>query len=134
MGQKDYQQCMVIKKLIELKQYDIVLHVCDTVREPNGLAMSSRNMRLSTAEKKEAVQIINTLNLIKASLTPGDLEELVKSATSSLESNNFKVDYVAIADAETLAPIVNWNGQKKLVGLIAAYLNDVRLIDNIALN
>jgi pantoate--beta-alanine ligase len=133
MGRKDYQQCMVIKKLLELKGSDTRLIVCDTVREPDGLAMSSRNMRLNPQEKKQALHIIHTLTELKNTMLQGELHPQLSRATDSLEAHGFKVDYVAIADAENLAPVSNWDGRQQLVGLVAAYLNEVRLIDNIAL-
>src|SRR6478672_4850752 len=96
MGRKDYQQCMVIKKLIELKQHSCELVVCDTVRESSGLAMSSRNMRLTDQEKKQALLIIETLRGIKSKLVPGDMNGLLQDATDTLTAGNFKVDYVSI--------------------------------------
>ena len=136
LGQKDYQQCMVIKKLVELmgKTGDIKIQVCPTLREPGGLAMSSRNLRLSTEEKERATLIYKTLEYIKTAIKPGDLTLIKKEAVSRLTTAGFKVDYVEIADAETLELAQNWDGKKKLVALIAAFLNDVRLIDNLVLN
>lgn len=134
MGRKDYQQCMVVKKLIELKSHPCQLIICDTVREPGGLAMSSRNMRLDEQEKIKALDIINTLTNLKAKMLPGNTKPIVDNATARLESNGFKVDYVAVADAGNLSPVEHWDGEQKIVGLVAAYLNEVRLIDNIALN
>lgn len=133
MGRKDYQQCMVVKKLISLKNHTCKLIICDTVREPEGLAMSSRNMRLNAAEKTQALFIIQTLNKLKTELHEGDLNSDMNNAIHHLESKGFKVDYVAIADAETLELMHEWDGQRNLVALAAAYLNEVRLIDNITL-
>jgi pantoate--beta-alanine ligase len=65
LGRKDYQQCMVIGKMMELRQYKIRLDICDTVREKEGLAMSSRNMRLNEVERKQALRIIESLMFIK---------------------------------------------------------------------
>lgn len=134
LGQKDYQQCMVIKKLISIQQYPVKVNICKTIREESGLAMSSRNIRLSTAEKKRATLIYETLLQIKKSIQPGELAELKNNMINKLAKNKFKVDYVAFADAENLLPVVNWNGKQKLVALIAATLNEVRLIDNMPLN
>lgn len=133
MGQKDYQQCMVVQKMIEITQSPVQLVVCDCVREESGLAMSSRNMRLSEAQKKQALHIIKCLRTIQSNLKPGEMHTLTKAAFTLLEKEGFKVDYVAIADAQTLAPVSNWDGQQKLVALVAAYLQEVRLIDNILL-
>lgn len=133
LGQKDYQQCMVIRKMIEEKGHPTRLQVCDTVREPDGLAMSSRNMRLNTAERQQALHIIKTLKTIRQELRPGNIKQLKKNGVEYLEQNGFKVDYVEIADTGTLATVDEWNGQQPLVALAAAFLNEVRLIDNLVL-
>ena len=133
LGRKDYQQCMVIKKMMADKNYDIELNICDTVRETDGLAMSSRNMRLNEMERQKALCIIESLILIRNNIVPGELDYLKKEAAGFLEKNGYKVDYTEIADAETLELQHKWDGKKKLVALVAAYLNDVRLIDNIIL-
>jgi pantoate--beta-alanine ligase len=130
LGQKDYQQCMVLKKLVELKQLSTEVVVCPTLREADGLAMSSRNMRLSPSDREKAVSIFKTLSHIKNSVKPGNLEELKKKATTDLNASGFKTDYIEIADADTLELKDDWNGKTKLVTLCAAFLNDVRLIDN----
>ncbi|MES2432035.1 MAG: pantoate--beta-alanine ligase [Bacteroidota bacterium] len=131
LGQKDYQQCMVIQKLIELKQFDIQLEICPTQRETSGLAMSSRNMRLSDAEKKQATKIYETLQLIKKDIRPGELNSLKEKAIDILLQHGFKIDYIEIADSKTLKTVENWDGTRSLVALAAVYLNDVRLIDNL---
>jgi pantoate--beta-alanine ligase len=133
LGRKDYQQCMVIGKMMQLRHYNIRLNICDTVREKDGLAMSSRNMRLNEVERKQALRIIEALTLIKNNIKKGNIEALKKEASLFLESNGYKVDYTEIADAETLELQHEWDGKKKLVALVAAYLNEVRLIDNIVL-
>ena len=134
LGQKDYQQCMVIKKLIELKKYPTLIKIIPTVRETSGLAMSSRNMRLSDVEKKTALQISKNLFFIQKEIRPGDTTSLAEKVTNHLTAEGFKVDYVAIANAENLEPVTLWDGKSTLVALIAAYLNEVRLIDNLLLN
>lgn len=134
MGQKDYQQCMVVSRLLSIVQSAAQLHTCPTLREPDGLAMSSRNTRLSTDERKNAVAIYHTLLFLKNNIQPGSTEALIKSGENMLKQNNFRIDYVAIAGAETLAPVTHWNGQQQIVALIAAFQNDVRLIDNMLLH
>jgi pantoate--beta-alanine ligase len=133
LGQKDYQQCMVIKKLIELTNTPTELIICATQREESGLAMSSRNMRLSDNEKNNAINIYNTLHLIQKEIQPGNLHQLKQKATEYLTSKGFTVDYVEIANTATLQLMDNWNGSTPLIALAAAFLNDVRLIDNIIL-
>lgn len=129
MGQKDYQQCMVVKRLIEITGTDTELVACPTVREPDGLAMSSRNLRLSPEQRITAVQIYKTLLYIRNNTGSLKIEELKKNAQLQLEEKGFKVDYVEIADAETLQAPKN----EKLVALIAAFLGEIRLIDNMIL-
>ncbi len=133
LGKKDYQQCMVINKMIADNKYKVRLELCETVRESDGLAMSSRNMRLNKTERTDALKIIETLEIIKKDIKPGNLEGIKINAKNYLTKNGYKVDYTEIADAETLVIVSDWDGEKKLVALVAAYLNEVRLIDNIIL-
>jgi len=134
MGQKDYQQCMVVDRLLTLMQSSTVLHTCPILREPDGLAMSSRNTRLSAKERERATGISRALNYIKQNIKPGNFDDLIATATNMLIGQEFKVDYVAIADAQTLELMKAWNGQQKIVVLIAAFQHEVRLIDNMLLN
>ncbi|PZR25174.1 MAG: pantoate--beta-alanine ligase [Citrobacter freundii] len=136
MGQKDYQQCMVVKKLLELTGLEktIQLKIAPTLREQSGLAMSSRNMRLSESERTGAVAIFSTLDLIRRTIAPGNTEELKQRAVNDLIKQGFRVDYVEIANADTLEPVTTWDGNTKLVALAAAFLGEVRLIDNLLLN
>lgn len=134
MGQKDYQQCMVVDRLIKIIHSETVLHACPTLREPDGLAMSSRNIRLTSEEREKATAIFRTLTYIKENIQPGDLSNMIKTAAFILLQNKLKADYVEIADTDTLHQVTYWNGNQKLVALIAAYINEVRLIDNMALN
>ncbi len=134
LGQKDYQQCMVIKKLVGLTQLDTKINICPTLREADGLAMSSRNMRLQPADRKLALKIFEALSFLKNNIKPGDLAALKERAVIMLTGTGFKVDYVEIADADTLEILSNWDGATKLVALAAAFLGDVRLIDNMVLN
>jgi pantoate--beta-alanine ligase len=133
LGQKDYQQCMVIKKLVELENIKTTIHICPTLRETTGLAMSSRNMRLTDEEKKQACKIFETLFYLKTNIKPGDLAELKQTAVNNLNGAGFKVDYLEIADADNLEIITQWDGNRKLVAVAAAFLGAVRLIDNLLL-
>lgn len=134
IGQKDYQQCMVIKKLIETTHLNINVIIGSTVREPDGLAMSSRNMRLNNEERKKAVKISEVLFFIKKEIKSGYIEDLKERAVNYLSAEGIKVDYIAIATADTLEVLENWDGKCPIVALAAAYLNEVRLIDNMLLN
>lgn len=136
LGQKDYQQCMVISKLLELTGLDktVSINISPTLREKDGLAMSSRNVRLDAESRKKAPSIYQSLHSIKKNYQPGDLTQTREQAATFLSQNGFKVDYVEIADAVNLQPVDTWDGKQKLVTLAAAFLKDVRLIDNILLN
>lgn len=134
LGQKDYQQCMVITRLVELMGEKIKINICPTQREADGLAMSSRNMRLTAEQRKTAVTIYNCLLSIKKNIKPGNTNGLEQETISMLEKAGFKIDYAEIADANNLSPVNHWDGKQKTVALIAAFLDEVRLIDNMLLN
>jgi pantoate--beta-alanine ligase len=136
LGQKDYQQCKVIRKLLELTQLGdtINIEVVPTMREPDGLAMSSRNKRLGAKARLKAATISNVLKNIMTNIKPGNLNELISKSVDQLESSGFKVDYIRIADAETLNSVSNWDGKLPIVALVAAFIDGVRLIDNMILN
>lgn len=140
MGQKDYQQCMVVQRLLELRGMPTRLHRCPILREPDGLAMSSRNMRLTPEQRQKATAIYKALQSIRngwggaerttAATVP--VSTLIAAATGLLETAGFRVDYVSIADATTLEPLDFRSG--RAVALIAAFLGEVRLIDNMVLS
>ncbi len=130
LGLKDYQQVMVIKKMVQLKKHDVQIIPVNTLREAGGLAASSRNMRLSAAGREQAAAIYATLLFLKKHIQPGGLKELEQQAVALLTLKGFKVDYVEIADDATLTLPESWDGKRKLRALIAATLEEVRLIDN----
>lgn len=132
LGQKDYQQCLVIKKLIEITDSEIKIVICPIFREPNGLAMSSRNQRLITEEKDLASGLYKTLKKIKEELAPGKFSKLQEDAIVQLESSGFKIDYLEMAKRNTLEVVEDCNTDENYIVLIAAFLKDVRLIDNLA--
>ena len=136
LGQKDYQQCLIIKKLIDLIRLDdkVKLTVCPTLREKDGLAMSSRNARLLPAERIKATTIFVSLRYIKENLNPGNTKKIKDAAKDMLLQNGFRTDYIEIADANTLELVEDWNGKQKVVVLAAAFINNVRLIDNLEVN
>jgi pantoate--beta-alanine ligase len=134
MGQKDYQQCLVVKKLLEItgREDDVQLNIVATVREPDGLAMSSRNLRLNKEQRKLAASIFEELHFIKEHVYDYTFEELKKNAKNHLIQKGFKVDYVEIADAHDLSAATKTT--VKLIALAAATTGNIRLIDNIVLN
>jgi pantoate--beta-alanine ligase len=136
LGQKDYQQCMVIKRLITLigMNDQTRVNISPTLRELDGLAMSSRNMRLNPTEREKAPAIYQSLLYLEDNLKPGALNNLIDEATKQLSEKGFKVDYIAIADANTLELVEKWDGQRALVSLVAAYNNEIRLIDNLLIS
>lgn len=135
MGSKDYQQCMVIKKLIELTGIQTVFHLVPTVREEDGLAMSSRNMRLSPAERKQASAIFRQFGFIAERLGKTPVAQLAGQASQNLLDAGFsKVDYVSIADPGTLLPLEGVEAGQEVQVLVAAFLGNVRLIDNMQLS
>lgn len=133
LGRKDYQQCMVIARLLELTNSTVELKIGPTLREQSGLAMSSRNTRLTPEQRSQAAKIYAVLDQLRQHLVPGGLQSLQSHAVKQLEEAGFRVDYVSIANAATLHPVVHWDGHTPLVALVAAFLGEVRLIDNLAL-
>lgn len=136
LGQKDYQQCIVIKKLIDLmhKTNEIEVVISATKREESGLAMSSRNQRLSEVARDNSKIIFQSFQDIKKQLTPNNSQALIEKYKNQILQTGFsKIDYLSFANANTLEPIVDWNGTTTLVILFAGFIEDVRLIDNMVL-
>lgn len=135
LGQKDYQQCKIITLLIHQLGLDekILVQICPTLREPNGLAMSSRNRRLSDKAREHADGIFLALSHLKINLKPGSLIPILEESKTILVNKGFNIDYLVIAHAETLEIVSTYNNEP-LIALAAATLDDVRLIDNMILN
>lgn len=134
LGQKDFQQCMVIKKMAAIYFPLLEIIICPTEREISGLAMSSRNKRLTATQKQQASEIFKTLLFIKKNIRPGFLNNLLQTALQNLQAKGFRVDYIAIANAHNLQLLDTWDGKEKTVALIAAFLDEVRLIDNMMIS
>jgi pantoate--beta-alanine ligase len=141
MGQKDYQQAMICKELIKKQKLKIKLVTCPIKREKDGLAMSSRNVRLDRASRRKAVEIVKTLRSIKRAMGRGakdggrlEIKDIERKAVERLAAfPEFQVEYVAIRDARTLKPIKKISATTHAVALIAARIGGVRLIDNMLL-
>lgn len=131
IGQKDFQQCLVIKRLIELMHKNIQVIICPIFREKSGLAMSSRNVRLNSEERNIAAQLNQSLVSIKNKLTENNFSILKNKTISHLEKIGFKVDYLELAKQINLEITTQFHEGVELVILVAAYLNGVRLIDNL---
>ena len=129
LGKKDYQQCMVLSHLIQSLKINTQINLIDTIRENNGLAMSSRNQRLSDDEKNKALSIFKALTYIKNNIKAGDLKTLIDNAETILIENDFLIDYLEITD-QKLNTLLDWDGKTPLVVLVAATINNIRLIDN----
>jgi len=131
LGQKDYQQCMVLTQLVKTIPIATDIIIAPTVREADGLAMSSRNMRLNPEQRQQATAIYKAMQFIKSNLQAGDTTTLASNASQQLLDAGFtSIDYVSLAHAHTLEPITDWDGSTPLVVLVAAFLGEVRLIDN----
>ncbi len=133
MGQKDYQQCMVIRKMLEVKDIPTQLEICPTIRENSGLAMSSRNSRLSVPQRERAALIYKVLSAIRAGVSSGKYSELKNEAVATLVREGFIVDYVEIVNAMDLSEVKDGEVEIPLVALAAVFIGDVRLIDNLVL-
>lgn len=131
-GQKDYQQCLVLKRLLQIIDSPAELVICPTVREKDGLAMSSRNLRLQENERMIAPAIFQAINLAARKIKPGAVNGLKSEAAAFLTGKGLKVDYVEVANAGNLQLVDQWNGQDPLIVLAAAHVNDIRLIDNVS--
>lgn len=135
-GQKDLQQFAVISQLAKDLSFPIELVCCETVRESDGLAMSSRNLRLTDIERKEAPLLKQVLDDIKSNVDSyKDVEFALEQGIASIEDNgNFELEYLEIADFTTLQPIGKLEDHSKLAVCVAAHIGQVRLIDNIVID
>lgn len=132
-GLKDFQQVAVIKRMVKELALPVVIVECPTHREENGLAMSSRNLRLSDMEKEEALIIFKTLEYaqsLKSENSPKSVKELAKKYFAK---GKLELEYLEIVDGETLE-ILNEEWSNNSVCCIAAYCGPVRLIDNMKLD
>lgn len=131
-GEKDYQQLAIIKAMVKALDFPIEIYACPTMREADGLAMSSRNLRLSPYYRNKAAKIYEVLNqakLLKADLSPSQVKDWVYERIN--EEKDFKIEYFTIANSLTLQNIHSWETSIQMRALIAVYCDGVRLIDNI---
>ena len=134
-GEKDYQQLQVVKKLAEIKNFDIEIIGCEIYRETNGLAYSSRNERLTNKQREEAKLLYDVLNIAKKHFGTKNVKEIYEMVSLKLkESDILDLEYFEIANAETLVTVNEVKESIKYRAFIAAFAGEVRLIDNIALN
>ena len=132
-GEKDYQQLAIIKKMVEKTKLPVKIHGVPTLREEDGLAMSSRNVRLTETQRKEATIIYETLTKVKEWFKVISLEEIKQKVTDIFRNSNFELEYFVIADEKTLKETDFFYKDKNYRAFIVAYAGDVRLIDNMHL-
>lgn len=133
LGQKDYQQVMVIKELLRQMGSDTTVEIIPTTREADGLAMSSRNRRLTEPQRALAGVIYQCLVSIQTKQGQAPFAIVQKECETLLRDKGFEPEYVALADAEMLGLMSDYEQGKPTVALIAAHLGSVRLIDNMML-
>lgn len=131
-GEKDFQQIAVIREMVRQLHLPVNIIACPIVREADGLAMSSRNTRLTSEQREIAPVIACTLKESRTFATEKSVKEVKNWVIDTLNNiSPLRVEYYEIIDGNTLQPIKNWNESKNPVGCITVFCGDVRLIDNI---
>ncbi|HLF34602.1 MAG TPA: pantoate--beta-alanine ligase, partial [Cyclobacteriaceae bacterium] len=132
-GQKDLQQVAVINKLIKDLSFNILLRRVPTVREPDGLALSSRNLRIASEDRPGAVKFYRALLTAKDLLIQGATVRKIRQEAEKLFENDpvNRLEYLELVDFESFAEIGEYKGQPSLAFCIAGYTRNIRLIDNI---
>lgn len=134
-GEKDFQQLQIVKKMVEKHNLPVYVNGCPIYREQDGLAMSSRNARLTAKQRKEASFIYTTLKKAAALLKKDTIENAVKWVESEFQENPIlELEYFTIADVVTLQTASKKEIGKTYRGFIAAFAGEIRLIDNIELS
>lgn len=132
-GEKDFQQLQIVKKLVEKQKLPVTIVGCEIHREPNGLAMSSRNERLTNTEREEAALIFKTLQEAKTLFTTQSAKLVINWVEQIFKKHpQFELEYFEIADEATLKSCKRKSSNKKYRGFIAVFVNNVRLIDTIS--
>ena len=135
-GQKDWQQVAVVRQLVLDLSFDLELVSFPTVREPDGLAMSSRNRRLEPAARAVAPRLYEALQQAAAAVRSGLAPIEVQQAATAFIADEpaFTLEYFTVADAQTLQPVAEWQPGRPAVLCLAAHLGGVRLIDNVVVD
>ncbi|MCZ8196352.1 MAG: pantoate--beta-alanine ligase [Flavobacterium sp.] len=134
-GEKDFQQLQIVKKMVSKQKLPVKVIGCPIYREANGLAMSSRNERLTSSQKEEASIIYKTLLEAKIKFGTKTAKEVSDWVAKRFENNKeFELEYFQIADEERLLPCIKKSKNKKYRAFIAVFVNKIRLIDTISLN
>jgi len=136
-GQKDYQQYLIVRQLVNDLSFPLQVIACPTVREADGLAMSSRNRRLTPAQRLDAVVLYQCLQEAKQRLLNGEtvasVKQYVAGIFAALQEKGIRLEYFEVADGYTLSPVEDIHQHQEVVLCIAAYVGEVRLIDNVLL-
>jgi pantoate--beta-alanine ligase len=134
-GEKDFQQLQIVKKLVTLYNIPVQIIGCPIFREANGLAMSSRNERLSADARKKAAAIFEILQQAKLKFANQSVSETIQFVQNEFKKHpEFELEYFEIADETTLLSTEVKEPTKKYRGFIAVFIEKIRLIDNISLN
>lgn len=134
-GQKDFQQVMVIQKMIDSKKLPIQIIIHPIVRDTHGLALSSRNTRLSEDGKIKALILYKALSFAKDNINQLSVDRINHEAKSIIDAEKaMELEYFAICETRTLKEVSSFEHDKKYVALVVAWIEGVRLIDNMLLN
>jgi pantoate--beta-alanine ligase len=134
-GEKDFQQTQIVKRLIDLEKHKTKLIICPTVREKNGLAMSSRNNLLSQKNRENSSIIFHNLNYVKKHFKTTDFDQIISKCIKSINSyDGFKTEYFEIVDSFSLSKQKKYCENKSYRVFVSVIVDEVRLIDNILLN
>ena len=131
-GEKDFQQLAIIREMVKQMEFKLQIVGCPIVREEDGMALSSRNARLSPEEREYALNISQTLFkscMFAASHTVAETQKFVENAIAA--SKGLRLEYFEIVDGNSLQKIANWEDTEYAVGCITVFCGEVRLIDNI---
>ena len=132
-GEKDFQQIAVIRSMVKLLNYPVEIVACPIVREDDGMALSSRNLRLTPEQRKNAVSISQTLFKSRTLAEQHSVAETIDYVVNTLNSvPDLDVEYFEIVNGNTLLSVNDWSDSDYIVGCITVYCGEVRLIDNIA--
>lgn len=133
-GQKDFQQLAVIRKLVEYERMPLRIVACETMREQDGLAMSSRNLRLTPEARSQSLAISKILFSLKEEKHRLSVSDLEQQARKALEgSPGIDLEYFSIVNASNFEELKDWPSAGEAVALVACYCGGVRLIDNVLL-
>ena len=133
VGQKDFQQYTILRQLCDKLHTEIQVIICPIIREETGLALSSRNARLTEEWKQKALVLFQSLKEAQKSISKVKIEKIQQQAEGMIRDAGLKLEYFQIVDGITLEPLIDEKKYKIIVACLAAWAGDVRLIDNMIL-